>query len=279
VLQVAAVRAPGFGDRRKAMLEDIAILTGATVISEDRAMTLEKATLADLGSAERITIRKDETTILASDDRKAAVADRVASIKRELEATDSDYDREKLSERIAKLAGGVAVIKVGAPTETELRNRKLRIEDALNATRAAVEEGIIAGGGSTLLQLADGLDGLIAATSGDERTGISIVQRALDAPMKQIAFNAGSDGDVVVEEIRRSGLGFNALTGTYEDLLAAGILDAAKVVRLGLQDAVSIASLLITTEAVIADKPEPPASPAGDGGMGGMGGMGMPGMM
>jgi chaperonin GroEL len=279
VLQVAAVRAPGFGDRRKAMLEDIAILTGATVISEDRAMTLEKATLADLGSAERITIRKDETTILASDNRKAAVADRVASIKRELEATDSDYDREKLSERIAKLAGGVAVIKVGAPTETELRNRKLRIEDALNATRAAVEEGIIAGGGSTLLQLADGLDGLIAATSGDERTGISIVQRALDAPMKQIAFNAGSDGDVVVEEIRRSGLGFNALTGTYEDLLAAGILDAAKVVRLGLQDAVSIASLLITTEAVIADKPEPPAPPAGDGGMGGMGGMGMPGMM
>jgi chaperonin GroEL len=242
-------------------------------------MTLEKATLADLGSAERITIRKDETTILASDDRKAAVADRVASIKRELEATDSDYDREKLSERIAKLAGGVAVIKVGAPTETELRNRKLRIEDALNATRAAVEEGIIAGGGSTLLQLADSLDGLIAATSGDERTGISIVQRALDAPMKQIAFNAGSDGDVVVEEIRRSGLGFNALTGTYEDLLAAGILDAAKVVRLGLQDAVSIASLLITTEAVIADKPEPPAPPAGEGGMGGMGGMGMPGMM
>jgi chaperonin GroEL len=279
ILQVAAVRAPGFGDRRKAMLEDIAILTGATVISEDRAMTLEKATLAELGSAERITIRKDETTILASDNRKAAVADRVASIKRELEATDSDYDREKLSERIAKLAGGVAVIKVGAPTETELRNRKLRIEDALNATRAAVEEGIIAGGGSTLLQLAEGLDGLIAASSGDERTGISIVQRALEAPVKQIAFNAGSDGDVVVEEIRRGGLGFNALTGTYEDLLAAGILDAAKVVRLGLQDAVSIASLLITTEVVIADKPEPPAPPAGDGGMGGMGGMGMPGMM
>jgi chaperonin GroEL len=279
VLQVAAVRAPGFGDRRKAMLNDIAVLTGATVISEDRAMTLDKATLAELGSAERITIRKDETTIVAHADRKAAVADRVASIKRELEASDSDYDREKLAERIAKLAGGVAVIKVGAPTETELRNRKLRIEDALNATRAAVEEGIIAGGGTTLLQLADGLDALVAASQGDERTGITIVQRALSAPVKQIAFNAGSDGDVVVEEIRRSGLGFNALTGRYEDLLAAGILDAAKVVRLGLQDAVSIASLLITTEVVIADKPEPPAAPGGDGGMGGMGGMGMPGMM
>ncbi|MEI6615505.1 MAG: chaperonin GroEL [Cyanobium sp. ELA507] len=279
VLQVAAVRAPGFGDRRKAMLNDIAVLTGATVISEDRAMTLDKATLAELGSAERITIRKDVTTIIAHADRKAAVADRVASIKRELEATDSDYDREKLAERIAKLAGGVAVIKVGAPTETELRNRKLRIEDALNATRAAVEEGIIAGGGTTLLQLADGLDALVAASQGDERTGITIVQRALSAPVKQIAFNAGSDGDVVVEEIRRSGLGFNALTGHYEDLLAAGILDAAKVVRLGLQDAVSIASLLITTEVVIADKPEPPAAPGGDGGMGGMGGMGMPGMM
>jgi chaperonin GroEL len=207
------------------------------------------------------------------------VAARVAAIKRDFEATDSDYDREKLAERIAKLAGGVAVIKVGAPTETELRNRKLRIEDALNATRAAVEEGIIAGGGSTLLQLADGLNALAASSSGDERTGITIVQRALEAPAKQIAFNAGSDGDVVVEEIRRSGLGFNALTGRYEDLLAAGILDAAKVVRLGLQDAVSIASLLITTEAVIADKPEPAAPPAGDGGMGGMGGMGMPGMM
>ena len=279
VLQVAAVRAPGFGDRRKAMLNDIAVLTGATVISEDRAMTLDKATMAELGSAERITIRKDETTIVAHDDRRAAVADRVASIKRELEATDSDYDREKLAERIAKLAGGVAVIKVGAPTETELRNRKLRIEDALNATRAAVEEGIIAGGGTTLLQLADGLDGLIASSRGDERTGVTIVQRALSAPVKQIAFNAGTDGDVVVEEIRRSGLGFNALTGHYEDLLAAGILDAAKVVRLGLQDAVSIASLLITTEVVIADKPEPPAAPGGDGGMGGMGGMGMPGMM
>ncbi|MFN5695508.1 MAG: chaperonin GroEL, partial [Cyanobacteriota bacterium] len=274
VLQVAAVRAPGFGDRRKAMLQDIATLTGGQVISEDRAMTLDKVGLEDLGHAHRITISKDETTIVADEALKGAVADRVAAIKRELEATDSEYDREKLAERIAKLAGGVAVIKVGAPTETELRNRKLRIEDALNATRAAIEEGIIAGGGSTLLQVAGELDAVAAACSGDERTGVEIVQRALSAPARQIAINAGVNGDVVVNEIRVRGQGFNALTGTYEDLLSAGILDAAKVVRLGLQDAVSIASLLITTEAVIADKPEPAAPPAGDSGMGGMGGMG-----
>jgi chaperonin GroEL len=267
------------------MLDDIAILTGATVISEDRAMTLEKATLADLGRAHRITITKDETTIVAREDHHQAVSDRIASIRREIENTDSDYDREKLSERIAKLAGGVAVIKVGAPTETELRNRKLRIEDALNATRAAVEEGIIAGGGATLLLLADELTPLAEASQGDERTGILIVQRALGAPLRQIATNAGANGDVVEEQIRLRGKGFNALTGTYEDLLEAGILDAAKVVRLGLQDAVSIAAMLLTTEAVIADKPEPPAPPAaggdGMGGMGGMGmgGMGMPGMM
>ena len=282
VLQVAAVRAPGFGDRRKAMLQDIAILTGATLVSEDRAMTLDKVTLEDLGTVRRITISKDETTIVATGDHQAAVRDRVASIKRELDNTDSEYDREKLSERVAKLAGGVAVIKVGAPTETELRNRKLRIEDALNATRAAVEEGIVAGGGSTLVQLAAELDGLAAGLSGDERTGVAIVQRALAAPLHQIAANAGYDANVVADEVRRSGKGFNAATGTYEDLLAAGILDAAKVVRLALQDAVSIAGLLLTTEAVIADKPEPPApaAPGGDmGGMGGMGGMGMPGMM
>ena len=272
VLQVAAVRAPGFGDRRKAMLADIAILTGATVVSEDQAMTLDKVGLNDLGNARRITITKDSTTIVASGDHQNAVADRVAAIRRELDNTESDYDREKLMERIAKLAGGVAVIKVGAPTETELKNRKLRIEDALNATRAAVEEGIIAGGGSTLLQLADGLDGLAASCSGDERTGVQIVQRSLAAPVRQIATNAGADAAVVVAEIKRDGKGYNAMTDTYEDLLAAGILDAAKVVRLALQDAVSIASLLITTEAVIADKPEPVA-PAGPGGMG------MPGMM
>jgi chaperonin GroEL len=278
VLQVAAVKAPGFGDRRKASLQDIAILTGAAVVSEDQAMTLDKVTLADLGTARRISITKDDTTIVASGDHQQAVADRVASIKRELERTDSDYDREKLQERIAKLAGGVAVIKVGAPTETELKNRKLRIEDALNATRAAVEEGIVAGGGTTLLELAEGLSELAAGCQGDERTGVEIVQRALAAPLHQIAANAGANGAVVSAEILRHGKGFNALTGQYEDLLAAGILDAAKVTRLALQDAVSIAALLVTTEAVIADKPEPPA-PAPGGDMGGMGGMGMPGMM
>ena len=283
VLQVAAVRAPSFGERRKAALADIAVLTGATVISEDKAMTLDKVTLADLGRARRITISKETTTIVASEDHKQAVSARVASIKRELDATESDYDREKLNERIAKLAGGVAVIKVGAPTETELKNRKLRIEDALNATRAAVEEGIVAGGGSTLLQLAQGLDALVAQLDGDQRTGVEIVQRALTAPVHQIATNAGRNGDVVISAMRESGQGFNALTGNFEDLRAAGIVDATKVVRLALQDAVSIASLLITTEVVIADKPEPPApAPEGGGdpmgGMGGMGGMGMPGM-
>ncbi len=284
VLQVAAVRAPSFGERRKAALEDIAILTGGTVISEDRAMTLDKVSLSDLGKARRITISKESTTIVANEDHQSAVADRVASIKRELDATDSDYDKEKLNERIAKLAGGVAVIKVGAPTETELKNRKLRIEDALNATRAAVEEGIVAGGGSTLLQLSDNLDSLAASLSGELRTGVEIVQRALTAPVHQIAANAGRNGDVVIAEMRSSGKGFNAMTGTFEDLLASGIVDAAKVVRLAVQDAVSIAGLLITTEVVIADKPEPPAAAAPDGGgdpmggMGGMGGMGMPGM-
>ena len=283
VLQVAAVRAPSFGERRKASLADIAILTGGTLISEDKAMTLDKVSLDDLGKARRVTISKEKTTIVADDNNRQAVADRVASIKRELDATDSDYDREKLNERIAKLAGGVAVIKVGAPTETELKNRKLRIEDGLNATRAAVEEGIVPGGGSTLLQLSNNLQTLADQLSGDHRTGVEIVQRALSAPIHQIATNAGRNGDVVIAEMRESGQGFNALNGTYEDLMAAGIVDATKVVRFAVQDAVSIASMMITTEVVIADKPEPPAPAAeggGDpmGGMGGMGGMGMPGM-
>ena len=277
VLQAVAVRAPGFGDRRKAMLEDIAVLTGATVISEDRAMSLAKVSLDDLGQAERINISKDQTTILAREDQRSAISQRIASIKRQLEDTDSSYDREKLSERIAKLAGGVAVIKVGAPTETELRHRKLRIEDALNATRAAVEEGIIPGGGTVLLDLADDLETLIASLQGDQITGVRLIQNALKEPLRQIATNAGANGDVVVAEIRRQGKGFNALTGTYEDLLSAGILDPAKVVRLALQDAASIASLILTTEAIIADRPEPPSPPSGGDGMGGMGGMG--GMM
>ena len=283
VLQVAAVRAPSFGDRRKAALADIAILTGGTLISEDQAMTLDKVTLEDLGHARRVTISKESTTIVANDNHSEAVSNRVAAIKRELDATESDYDREKLNERIAKLAGGVAVIKVGAATETELKNRKLRIEDALNATRAAVEEGIVAGGGSTLLQLAEDLNALAAQLDGDQRTGVEIVQRSLTAPVHQIATNAGHNGDVVIETMRQSGQGFNALTGVYEDLMATGIVDATKVVRLAVQDAVSIASLLVTTEVVIADKPEPepPAGAGGEdpmGGMGGMGGMGTPGM-
>ena len=283
VLQVAAVRAPSFGDRRKAALADIAILTGGTLISEDQAMTLDKVTLEDLGHARRVTISKESTTIVANDNHSEAVSNRVAAIKRELDATEADYDREKLNERIAKLAGGVAVIKVGAATETELKNRKLRIEDALNATRAAVEEGIVAGGGSTLLQLAEDLNTLAAQLGGDQRTGVEIVQRSLTAPVHQIATNAGHNGDVVIETMRQSGQGFNALTGVYEDLMATGIVDATKVVRLAVQDAVSIASLLVTTEVVIADKPEPepPAGAGGEdpmGGMGGMGGMGMPGM-
>ena len=280
VLQVAAVRAPSFGDRRKAALADIAILTGGTLISEDQAMTLDKVTLADLGHARRVTISKESTTIVANDDHREAVSNRVAAIKRELDATDSEYDREKLNERIAKLAGGVAVIKVGAATETELKNRKLRIEDALNATRAAVEEGIVAGGGSTLLQLAEDLNTLAAELSGDQRTGVEIVQRSLSAPIHQIATNAGHNGDVVIETMRQNGKGFNALNGAYEDLMATGIVDATKVVRLAVQDAVSIASLLVTTEVVIADKPEPepPAGAGGEDPMGGMGGMGMPGM-
>ncbi len=281
VLQVAAVRAPSFGERRKAALSDIAILTGGTLISEDKAMSVEKVSLSDLGKARRVTISKECTTIVANDEHKEAVNSRVASIRKELSATDSDYDREKLNERIAKLAGGVAVVKVGAPTETELKHKKLRIEDALNATRAAVEEGIVAGGGMTLLGLSKGLEKLSKTLEGDQKTGVGIVQSALSAPARQIAINAGENGDVVISEIKRQGKGFNALTGQYEDLLETGIVDAAKVLRLALQDAVSIASLLITTEVVIADKPEPPST-GGEGGgdpMGGMGGMGMPGMM
>ncbi len=281
VLQVAAVRAPSFGERRKAALGDIAVLTGGTLISEDKAMSLEKVQISDLGQARRVTITKDTTTIVANESQNTELSNRIASIKRELYETDSEYDKEKLNERIAKLAGGVAVIKVGAPTETELKNRKLRIEDALNATRAAIEEGIVPGGGTTLLELGEGLEDLSRKLKGDQRTGVEIIKRSLNAPTKQIAVNAGFNGDVVVSDIKRLGKGFNAQTGEYVDLLEAGILDASKVIRLALQDAVSIASLLITTEVVIADKPEPPVAPGAEGGdpMGGMGGMGMPGMM
>ncbi|AZB73484.1 chaperonin GroEL [Synechococcus elongatus] len=281
VLNTVAVKAPAFGDRRKAILQDIAVLTSGQVISEEVGLSLADANSSVLGKAQKITISKDTTIIVAGDENKADVAARIAQIRRSLEETDSDYDREKLQERIAKLAGGVAVIKVGAPTETELKNRKLRIEDALNATRAAIEEGIVPGGGTTLLHLADGLSSLRdSLTVAEEKIGVDIVARALEAPLRQIADNAGAEGSVVVEKVRSSDFntGYNALTGTYEDLIASGIIDPAKVVRSALQDAASVASLILTTEVLVVDQPEPePAMPAG-GDMGGMGGMGMPGM-
>ncbi|QFZ93090.2 chaperonin GroEL [Synechococcus elongatus] len=281
VLSTVAVKAPAFGDRRKAILQDIAVLTSGQVISEEVGLSLADANSSVLGKAQKITISKDTTIIVAGDENKADVAARIAQIRRSLEETDSDYDREKLQERIAKLAGGVAVIKVGAPTETELKNRKLRIEDALNATRAAIEEGIVPGGGTTLLHLADGLSSLRdSLTVAEEKIGVDIVARALEAPLRQIADNAGAEGSVVVEKVRSSDFntGYNALTGTYEDLIASGIIDPAKVVRSALQDAASVASLILTTEVLVVDQPEPePAMPAG-GDMGGMGGMGMPGM-
>ncbi|ABB56717.1 chaperonin GroEL [Synechococcus elongatus] len=281
VLNTVAVKAPAFGDRRKAILQDIAVLTGGQVISEEVGLSLADANSSVLGKAQKITISKDTTIIVAGDENKADVAARIAQIRRSLEETDSDYDREKLQERIAKLAGGVAVIKVGAPTETELKNRKLRIEDALNATRAAIEEGVVPGGGTTLLHLASALTSLQASlTVADEKLGVEIVARALEAPLRQIADNAGAEGSVVVEKLRDKdfNFGYNALTGQYEDLVASGILDPAKVVRSALQDAASVASLILTTEVLVVDQPEPePAMPAG-GDMGGMGGMGMPGM-
>lgn len=278
VLNTVAVKAPAFGDRRKAILQDIAVLTGGQVISEEVGLSLADANSSVLGKAQKITISKDTTIIVAGDENKADVAARITQIRRSLEETDSDYDREKLQERIAKLAGGVAVIKVGAPTETELKNRKLRIEDALNATRAAIEEGVVPGGGTTLLHLAGALTPLRESlTVADEKLGVEIVARALEAPLRQIADNAGAEGYVVVEKLRDKdfNFGYNALTGQYEDLVASGILDPAKVVRSALQDAASVASLILTTEVLVVDQPEPePAMPAG-GDMGGMGGMGM----
>ena len=268
-----AVKAPGFGDRRKAMLQDMAILTGGTVISETVGLKLENATLEDLGQARKVVVTKDETTIVEGAGDKDAIEARVAQIRGEIENSDSEYDREKLSERLAKLAGGVAVLKSGAATEVELKERKHRIEDAVRNAKAAVEEGIVAGGGVSLLQAGE------AALSGlelddDEATGAAIVKVALESPLKQIAVNAGLEGGVVVERVRNlpAGEGLNAATGEYGNLLAAGIADPVKVTRSALQNAASIAGLFLTTEAVVADKPEPPAAPAGGGGddMGGM---------
>ena len=274
-LKIAAVKAPGFGDRRKAMLQDIAILTGGQVISEDLGMKLESVTMDMLGTAKKIQITKDETTIVDGAGEKAEIEARVAQIRNQIEETSSDYDREKLQERVAKLAGGVAVIKVGGMTEVEVKERKDRVDDALNATRAAVQEGIVVGGGVALVQAGKSLDGLEGINS-DQNAGIAIVRRALEAPLRQIAENAGVDGAVVAGKVREStdlAFGFNAQTEEYGDMFKFGVIDPAKVTRTALEDAASVAGLLITTEAMVADKP------AKDGGapampdMGGMGGM------
>jgi len=275
-LKIAAVKAPGFGDRRKAMLQDIAVLTGGQVISEDLGMKLENVTLDMLGKAKKVSITKDNTTIIDGAGVKAEIEARVAQIRQQIEDTTSDYDKEKLQERVAKLAGGVAVIKVGGMTEIEVKERKDRVDDALNATRAAVQEGIVVGGGVALMQAASALDGLKGANS-DQDAGIGIVRRALEAPLRQIAQNAGVDGAVVAGKVREStdkSFGFNAQTEEYGDMFAFGVIDPAKVVRIALEDASSVAGLLITTEAMIADRPEPKSGGQGGGaGMGGMGGM------
>ncbi|WP_372609441.1 chaperonin GroEL [Aquicoccus sp.] len=278
-LKIAAVKAPGFGDRRKAMLQDIAILTGGQVISEDLGMKLENVTMDMLGTAKKVTITKDETTIVDGAGEKSEIEARVNQIRTQIEETTSDYDREKLQERVAKLAGGVAVIRVGGMTETEVKERKDRVDDALNATRAAVQEGIVVGGGVALVQAAKALDGLQGANI-DQNRGIQIVRLALETPLRQIAENAGVDGAVVAGKIRESedkSFGFNAQTEEYGDMFKYGVIDPAKVVRTALEDASSIAGLLITTEAMVADKPQKEGAGGGAGGgmpdMGGMGGM------
>ncbi len=272
---VLAVKAPGFGDRREAMLEDIAILTGGKVITEKAGLKLENATLRDLGSARTVSANKDNTTIVEGAGTHEDIQARVRQIRALIEETTSDYDREKLQERLAKLAGGVGVIKVGAATEVELKEKKHRVEDALSATRAAIEEGIVAGGGSVLVHAIPALD-TVQVPAGEEQTGVNILRRALEEPLRQIAENAGRDGAITVSDVRRSphGHGFDALTGEYVDMFKAGIVDPLKVTRSALQNAASIAGMFLTTDALITDAPEPEgAAPAGMGGMGGMGGM------
>jgi len=276
-LRVAAVKAPGFGDRRKAMLEDIAVLTGGQVISEDLGIKLENVTLDMLGRAKKVTITKDDTTIVDGVGEKAAIEARIAQIKRQIEDTTSDYDKEKLQERLAKLAGGVAVIRVGGSTEVEVKEKKDRVDDALNATRAAVEEGIVPGGGIALLKATKALEGL-TGDNADQTAGIAIIRRAIQAPIRQISENAGVEGSIVVGKVlenKDASFGFNAQTEEYGDLVKMGVIDPAKVVRTALQDAASVAGILITTEAAVADAPKKaPAGGAPDmGGMGGMGGM------
>lgn len=271
--KAVAVKAPGFGDRRKAMLEDIAILTGGTVITEDMGRKLDSVELEDLGTARQVRITKDETTIIDGAGDKDVIAKRVNQIRAQVEETSSDFDREKLQERLAKLSGGVAVIEVGAATEVEMKDKKLRIEDALNATRAAVEEGIVAGGGTTFIDIIPALNTLEA--TGDVQTGINLVKRAVEEPLRQIAYNAGLEGSVVVEKVKNTeaGVGFNALTEEYIDMFKAGIVDPAKVTRSALQNAASIASLVLTTETIVADKVDENAAVPAMPPMGGMGGM------
>ncbi|MPY75193.1 MAG: chaperonin GroEL [Alphaproteobacteria bacterium] len=278
-LKVAAVKAPGFGDRRKAMLQDLAVLTGGQVVSEDLGIKLENVTLDMMGKAKRVEIDKDNTTIVGGAGKRKDIEGRIAQIRAQIEETTSDYDKEKLQERLAKLAGGVAVIRVGGATEIEVKERKDRVEDAMNATRAAVEEGVVPGGGTALLYATRALKNLLP-DNDDQRVGVEIVRRAIQAPAKQIAENAGADGAVVAGKLLESkdaNFGFDAQSGKYRDLVKAGIIDPAKVVRTALQDAASVAGLLITTEAMVAERPEPKeAAPMPDmGGMGGMGGMGM----
>jgi chaperonin GroEL len=279
-LNVAAVKAPGFGDRRKAMLQDMAILTGGQVISEELGLKLENVTMKDLGRAKKVVIDKDNTTIIDGAGAKKAIEGRIAEIRGQIEKTTSDYDREKLQERLAKLAGGVAVVKVGAATETEMKEKKARVEDALHATRAAVEEGIVPGGGVALLRAQAALEGLEKDLPEDQRAGVSIIRRAIEEPLRRIAENAGVEGSIVVDKVKsgKGAFGFNARSEVYEDLLKAGVIDPTKVVRSALQNAASVSGLLLTTEAMIAEKPEKKAPAAGGmpGGMpGGMGDMDM----
>jgi len=275
VLNTCAVKAPGFGDRRKAMLEDIATLTGGKMIAEDLGIKLENITLADLGRAKRITVDKDNTTIIDGAGSQKDIQARVQQIRTQIEDTTSDYDREKLQERLAKLVGGVAVVNVGAATETEMKEKKARVEDALNATRAAVEEGVVPGGGVAYIRTLKALDG--SNFSEGERFGMDIVRRSLEEPLRQIVGNGGLEGSVIVNKVKegQGAFGFNAATGTYEDLLQAGVIDPAKVSRTALQNAASVASLMLTTEAMVAERPKEDEPKAPGGGMGGMGGMGM----
>jgi len=279
--KAVAVKAPGFGDRRKAMLEDIATLTGGTVVTEEIGRKLDTVELVDLGRARQVRVSKEETTIIDGSGDKVLIAARVSQIKVHIEESTSDFDKEKLQERLAKLAGGVAVIQVGAATEVELKEKKYRIEDALNATRAAVEEGIVAGGGTTFIDILPALDSIVA--TGDELTGVNIVRRAIEEPVRQIAHNAGCEGSIIVENVKKAGkgIGFNALTEQYVDMIAAGIVDPAKVTRSALQNAASISAMVLTTETLVADKPEKDGGAGAMGGMGGMGGGmgGMGGMM